>query len=284
MDPAHDDDAKQTENRNVGRLITILDVLAKGNRNGLRLVDVAEQAQLGRATTHRLLATLAARGLAEHDPDTGRYFIGMKMLGWAAAIKDRFIFARLAEPALERLCQATNDTAYLIGRIGDESVCLACHEGAYPIKVLSLATGDRRPLGIGAGSLAILAALPDDEFERIMVTQANARSAYPLDDMTLRRMVNAARHDGYAFNNLHLFPRMEAIVDMAGVAVPVRRSDGMPVAALHVTGVTARLAQPRRASIVSLLQDEARQLQEQLEPVIDELHWGGRSRSAPPSV
>jgi hypothetical protein len=37
----------------------------------------------------------------------------------------------------------------LVARTGDEAVCLECIEGSFPIKVLTLRAGDRRPLGIG---------------------------------------------------------------------------------------------------------------------------------------
>ena len=72
-------------------------------------------------------------------------------MAWATAAKHRFSFVRLAEPALERLAHRTQDTVYLVARVGDEIVCLDAREGSFPIKALTLNVGDRRPLGIGAG-------------------------------------------------------------------------------------------------------------------------------------
>lgn len=281
MEPTNDD-PKQSENRNIGRIITILDVLARGGASGHRLTDVVERAHLGKTTSHRLLAGLVSSGLVEQDEDSGRYFLGLKMLAWASAVKDRYGVVRLAEPALERICQTTHDTTYLVGRVGDEVVCLDCHEGSYPIKVLTLSVGDRRPLGIGAGSMSILAALPDEEVERVLTTQAEARAPFPFDELQLRAMFAATRRDGYAYNNVHLFRNMEEVTGMAGIGVAIRRRDGMPVAALHITSITSRLEPPRRENIVRILQEEARQLEAQFEPVLDEMNRGSRTRAVRP--
>jgi DNA-binding IclR family transcriptional regulator len=37
------------------------------------------------------------------------------------------------------------------------------HEGSFPIRTLVLDVGNRRPLGVGAGGLAILAAIGDEK-------------------------------------------------------------------------------------------------------------------------
>lgn len=256
-------------NRNVARILAILDALSHASSQGLRLADVVDATGLGKTTAHRILAGLLAGGLVEQDAETGRFFVGLKMLSWAAAARNRFGIARLAEPVLLRIAQGTRDTVYLVARVGDEAVCLDCREGNFPIKALTLDIGDRRPLGIGAGSLALLAFLPDPEVERIMATGAEARAAYPFGEARLREMIAATRRNGYAYNDVHLFEGMETITEMAGIGVPIRRSDGIPLAALHITAVTSRLAPPRRDGIVATLRRQAAQLETELRPVLD---------------
>ncbi len=280
MEPVADD--LKSENRNIGRIMVVLDALAKGGSMGLRLTDVVERTKMGKTTVHRLLAGLLANGLVEQDEDSSRFFIGLKMLALGAAVKERFGFVRMAEPALERICQTTHDTTYLVGRVQDDVVCLDCHEGYYPIKVLTLNVGDRRPLGIGAGSMAILAALPDEEVERVLLTQAQARAPFPFDELQLREMIAATRRNGYAYNNIHLFRNMEQVTGMAGIGVAIRRRDGLPVAALHITSITSRMDPPRRDSIVAILQEEARQLESLLEPVLDDISRSPRNRALRP--
>jgi DNA-binding IclR family transcriptional regulator len=262
-------DEKAGEHRTISRLFVVLDALAEAAATGLRLTDVVQATGLGKTTAYRILGGLVSQGLAEQDLETGRYFIGVKMLSWANAARERFSLVRLVEPTLARIARQTQDTVYLVVRTGDEIVCVACREGSFPIRVLTLNVGDRRPLGIGAGSLAVLATLPDDEIDRIFVANAEAMSAYPFDEVRLRDMIAAARQNGYAYNNIHVLPGLENVTEMAGIGVPIRKANGTPVAALHLTGITSRLDPPRRDNLVSTLRQEARQIEAQLEPLLE---------------
>jgi DNA-binding IclR family transcriptional regulator len=271
--------------QNIARAASILSALAEGSAAGLRVVDVIRATGLGKASAHRALAGLVAHGLAEQDPATGRFFLGMDLLRWAVSAADRFDLPRLVEPALARLCELTQDTVYLTARTGDEAVCVYRREGAFPVKVLTLDVGDRRPLGVGTGSLALLAFLPDAEVARIMKEQARARAPYNFDDATLRRLIAEARRGGYAFNDIHIRPNMAAIQGMSGIALPIRRPDGTPICAVSVVAITARMRPPRRESIVASLREEVQRLEAELQPVLAQARvalgpYTGAGRSA----
>jgi DNA-binding IclR family transcriptional regulator len=276
--------APEVEHRNIARILDVLDALTRASSRGLRLTDVAEATGLGKSSAHRILSGMTAGGLVEQDAENARFFVGLKMLAWAHAARERFAFARVAGPAIERLAQQTQDTVYLQARTGDEIVCIDRREGSFPIKVLTLSIGDRRPLGIGAGSLAILAALPDDEVERIMATQVQARSHFQIDDIMLRNMIVTTRRNGYAHNNIHVLPGFENATGMVGIGVPIRRGDGMPVAALNVTAVAARMKPPRRDTVVASMRQEVAMLESQLRPLLDAAGVPERLRAAGASV
>ncbi|MFM9846475.1 MAG: IclR family transcriptional regulator C-terminal domain-containing protein [Hyphomicrobiaceae bacterium] len=87
--------------------------------------------------------------------------------------------------------------------------------------------------------------------------------------MQLRRMLATTRRNGYAYNDVHLFKGMEKMTDMAAIAMPICCSDGTAVAALHLTAITQRLKSPRRSSVVSLLQREAREIEKKFRPILD---------------
>lgn len=264
----HDED-RSAEHRNVGRLLAVLDALSTASAAGLRLTDVVEATGIGKTTAHRILAGLTGQGLADQDEETNRFFIGLKMLRWANAARERFSLSRLVEPALTRIARQTQDTIYLVVRTGDEIVCLDYREGSFPVRVLTLMVGDRRPLGIGAGSLAILAALPDAEVDRLFISNADAIARFPFDEVRLRKMVAFARQHGYAYNDIHVFQGMENLTEMAGIGVPICKGDGTPVAALHLTGITSRLAPPRRDNLVAILRHEAAAIEAEFEPLLD---------------
>jgi DNA-binding IclR family transcriptional regulator len=256
------------QHQNVARASRVLSALAEGCASGLRLVDVMQMTGLGRASAHRVLSGLVAHGLAEHDRRASRYFLGTVFLQWVVTARERFDLSRLIEPALVRLCDKTQDTVYLTSRAGDEAVCVYRREGAFPIKALTLDVGDRRPLGVGTGSLALLAFLPDPEIERLLQEQKDARAPYMFDLRTLRRLIAEARTNDYAFNDIHILPSMSAIQGMSGIALPVRRSDGTPICAISVVAITGRMRPPRRDDIVAMMRKEIGRIETELQPLL----------------
>jgi DNA-binding IclR family transcriptional regulator len=252
--------------------VQVLEVIGEATTSGARLSDVMRATGLGRATTHRFLKSLADQGLIEGDPDTGRYFLGMKLLMLSGAASNRFGLARRAAPALQRLAERTGDTIYLSIRIGEAAICLDRVEGAFPIRTLTLKIGDRRPLGVGAGSMALLAFQPQPEIERIVSQQAGAAAVFGFDQATLLSLAEATRAQGYAFNDGRIIPGMSAI------GVPIVGRSGTPVAALSVAAITSRMELPRRSNIVTWLHEEARSIERELGPILD--HAAGPARAA----
>jgi DNA-binding IclR family transcriptional regulator len=256
------DSAEKGLYQNIGRATMVLTALAANSAEGMRLTDVVTATALGKATVHRVLSGLVAHGLVDQDKATGRFFLSLKMISWAMAAGDRFGLARLASNALARLSQRTQDTIYLSLRSGDEAVCIERREGSFPIKTLTLRVGDRRPLGVGAGSLAMLAFLPDEEVDRIITAQSAEMARYGIDEMTLRDMISSARQAGYALNDERLIPGMSA------VGMPIRRPNGQPFAAVSVAAISSRLQLPRRDNIAASLKQEAEQIEADLKPIL----------------
>jgi DNA-binding IclR family transcriptional regulator len=258
--------------QSIARPAAVLEALAASSSNGLRMTDVMRVTGLGKATVHRLLAGLTSARLVDQDPDSSRFFVGMRILSWAVSAGERFGLARLAEAALGRLADSTLDTIYLTVRSGDEALCLNRREGGHPIKTLTLKIGDRRPLGVSGGGLALLAFLPDAEIDGILKQQAAAGAALPFDHATLRKMISETRQSGFAWYDVPVLHGTEVVTGMAALAVPIRRPDSRPIAALSVAAITSRLQGQRRRTIVTQLQEEARRIEGALEPVLESAH------------
>ncbi|MGE0716775.1 MAG: IclR family transcriptional regulator [Alphaproteobacteria bacterium] len=257
-------DQEKGLHQNIARATAVLSALADAADQGLRAADVARVAGFGKATTHRLLAGLAAHGLIEQDEATGRFFIGLRILSWAAAAGSRFGLAQIAAAGLRRLTDLSRDTVYLHLRSGDEAVCLERLEGSFPIKTLTLDVGDRRPLGIGTGSLAILAALSDQEAERILVEREGDRAPFPFPTPRLREMIAVTRRSGFAFNDVHVIEGDQVIHDMAAVALPIHEPGGGAVAAISIAAITSRLPHARQQTLLTAMRREVQDIERQL--------------------
>lgn len=251
---------QETAVKTVDRVATILRLLSQAGEGGHRLSDIAERAGLGKTTAHRLLGALVQVGLANQDLKSKRYTLGSAAaaLGRAASLHQVDILIR---PVLRRLARETEDTVFASVREGLAAVCIGREAGSFPIRTLTLDEGDRRPLGVGAGSLALLAFLPDGEIDTII--DRNRRWLQDYSSFTpevLRSLVARTRETGFALNEGRIVPAMQAI------GVPVLAQDGRPAAALSLAAIRDRMGPDRLPDLVKRLREEADALAESLEP------------------
>ncbi|MDX2205321.1 MAG: IclR family transcriptional regulator [Hyphomicrobiaceae bacterium] len=236
--------------QSVARIDLVMGVLAANAEHGVRLMDVCRETGLSKTAAHRLLHGLAAYRLADFDERSSRYFVGYKIFGWASGAGNRFGLLRMAGPSLARLADRFGDAVYLLVRNGDEAVCVELVAGAFPIKTLALRVGDRRPLGIGAGALAMLSALSDPVVERILKDGAKNRASFAISDLDLRSLIRKTRSQGYALVD------GAVIRGIATLGLPLLLDDGAPIAAISLSTTQDRLRPPRRQEIADAIRAE----------------------------
>ena len=236
--------------KTIDRAAAILRCLAKGPEEGSRLSDIAAGSGLGKTTTHRLLAALVSVGFVDRG-ESRLYRLGYALYTLGSNAR-RFDIAELARPSLLRLAAETGDTVFLSVRDGDEALCLARCTGDFPIRTLTLNIGDRRPLGVGAGSLALLSFLDPREAERVIAANEAARSAYPaFNSENLKKLVQESTQQGFAFNDGRI------VSEMAAVAVPVFGAGEAVTAALSIAAIRQRMTAERVRSLITSLKREA---------------------------
>jgi DNA-binding IclR family transcriptional regulator len=241
------------------RSIGILRALAAADRAELRLSDVARAVHLSKATTSRILAALCEHGLVEGPGETKTFHLGPELafLGWSAA--HTFPLARLARPVLGNLAEITGDTAFLAVRSGTETICAERVSGSYPVKVFTMEVGSRRPLGIGSGGMALLAALPDREINQILKTNAQKLLRYKAMRLArIRREIAQTRARDYSFADGHV------VKEVAGVAVAIRDPRGNPFAAVSVATLSSRFEDGRLTALIRVTQAAAREIERAL--------------------
>jgi DNA-binding IclR family transcriptional regulator len=237
--------------QSLDRALRLLEHVVDHARAGIALPALSGASGLTKPTAHRLLSGLRNAGLVDYDAATRLFSPSFKLyrMGLAAAV--RFNVAELAAPAMERLAAATGDTVYLSVRSGDHAVCVARRVGAFPIKTLTLEVGDARPLGLGAGSLALLAALDDGERDDVLARvrgELERHAKFTLPDV--RGYCAEARRAGYTINDGMMLPEMGA------VGMVIRDAHGRACGALSIAAIRSRIQPPRRRLLIKLLRDE----------------------------
>lgn len=231
----------------------MLRIVASRGKGGMRIGEITATSGLPQSTCFRLLHRLEAEGLLARDPYTRKYYLGPLLHELGLLARPRYQLSQLCDAALHKLAEVTQDTLYLSERSGLEAVCTHRALGDYPIKSLALDVGIRRPLGVGAGGLAILCALPPEEAEAIIEANGTRYEKYGFVSAAyLREAVRVGRETGYAFLDSVVTPGTAAI----GMAFPPDN----PIAAISVAAISGRLELYRREEIARLLRSQIRTL------------------------
>ncbi|ORC57960.1 IclR family transcriptional regulator [Pseudomonas floridensis] len=245
----------------VSRLFAVLRCLGECDEGGERVTQLAQRIGLSQPTTHRLLRSLMDEGMVEQDALSKRYRLSIEFFALAARAGNTGNLRDVVRPSMLRLSASLGDSLFLLARSGFDAICLDRSEGPYPIRTFTGDIGGRVALGVGQGSLAILAFLPEDERETVIAYNLPRLKDFHLyDEVFLRSEVENVRRLGYAARNTGALP------GMAGLAVPILDRNGRAVAALSVATITDRLGPDRLTTVVEMLKREATTISARINP------------------
>ncbi|MBV8649991.1 MAG: helix-turn-helix domain-containing protein, partial [Alphaproteobacteria bacterium] len=234
----------------IRRAFQLLRGVVDAGASGGRLSDLAVMSKLNTATAHRILGALAREGLIAQDSATRRYRLSAEFFRLAEAAREIDLRGAL-HPILERTVEKFHDSVYLSVQSGKEVVCIDSVMGRTQIRVVPFDIGSRRPLGIGAAGLAVLAAEPPERAEAIMREHAPHYAKFGQKVTAIRRMVEDCRRLGYSYNPGHF------VKGVSGLGVPAYDSRGRLIGVINLTAISERLtAAARRREIVAFLRKE----------------------------
>jgi IclR family acetate operon transcriptional repressor len=225
------------------RAVAILDALAAAGEVGTN--ELGRLTGLPASTVSRQLGTLAATGLVEQDPASGRYLLGIKVVRLANAVLARLDVRRVARPHLEDLVRITGETATLHIPGEDDAVTVDVVPSAHFIQHV---TQLGRPSIAHASSAGkVMLAFTDRPLPR-----GPLRAYTPMTITSrpaLAEEVERVRRQGYA----EAFEEREP--GLAAVAAPVRSSTGALAAIVALQGPTSRFGKAKaRAAVPRLLE------------------------------
>jgi IclR family acetate operon transcriptional repressor len=223
------------------RAVAILDALAEGGELGT--TDLARRTEITASTVSRQLGTLVRLGLVEHIPSTGRYRLGIRVLGLANAVLGRLNLRDLARPHLEELVHAVGETATLsIPGDGDAITVDFVPTDRYLQGVTRLG---RPSVGHASSAGKVLLAFGDVPLPRGRLMAYTPRTI--TDAAALAAEVARVRSDGFA----------EAVeereVGLSAIAAPVWGAGRTLAAIVALQGPSSRFDDEARRTAVPLL-------------------------------
>lgn len=229
------------------RTINLLRLISSHGDRGLPLLEIIRRSGLTRPTVHRMIQALEQEGFVFQDKSTGFYQLGPELFLMGLASAEYNSLRHEIQTTLADLVRASEDTALFTVRRGDHAIFVAREEGTYPVRTYIAGVGTRRPLGVGAASMAILATLDNAEIDEVLARTAEERrlehSGFTAD---IHQLVAETRQQGYAINPGWEFSESWAI------ALPVLDQYGRCHGSMTLAGVRSRI-DPRRDEIVEIL-------------------------------
>ena len=244
--------ASVAASQTLDRAVQVLQLVAGSRAAGIGLSELVKRTGLTKPTTRRLLLALIDNGLVEQNDEDRRYYAGAETYALGMLASERFSIHRLAAESLVSIAARSGDAALLSVRRGYETVCLGREEGTYPLRSHVLKPGDRHPLGVGAGGLALLSIMPDEEVDQVLAFNAERFAAhYPaLSPELLKRQVRETRERGYSINPGLIVKGSYAV----GVAIQDPLSGAS--AALAIAGVESRFTEAHIQELATILLGE----------------------------
>ncbi len=261
MDNGQPSTSDLSGSQSVDRALRLLALIGRGPERGVPLSGIVEESGLNKPTARRLLLALKRAGLVEQETETRRYHLGEEAYVLGTLASRRHGLLELSMESLRNLSEMTMDTAFVSVRRENYAVCLHRQEGTYPVRTHALQTGYQHPLGIGAGSLAILATLKDDEIERILAANQKVISVqYPAYSAEqIWEDIIETREHSYSVNPGRL------VASSWGVGVAILFPDGRVAGALSIAAIDSRVTVERQPELARHLKHEVKCIETKLQ-------------------
>lgn len=237
---------KEARIQSVGRAAALLDVLGSGD--WIALKDLATRIGVAKTTAFNLIGALVDVGLAEHDPTTGMYRLGLLHLVYGRAVERRLDLVAAIRPFLVRLCAETRETVNLALPCPTDAIIVESLESNQSLRV-SAYTGTRAGYHATACGRALIA-WRDEAFRQAIFDLGPLKSSTPhttTDLASLNVLLDRCREQGWTSEI------DESEVGSACVAAPIFFGAGQPIASVSVAGPSARFDSATIRDIGTLL-------------------------------
>lgn len=237
----------------VGKSFLVIEALVAAH-GPVRLSTLADQLDLQKSTTHRVLNDLIELGYVVQDGESGMYRPSLRMWELGQTVVADLPIKQVAANSLFQLHANTGETVSLIIRSGDDALYLDKIISPRPVR-FTTRVGSRVPLPIPAGGKAILAFSPDgDEVVRELADKRDPH--YPIEVDKVLRSLDRTRGSGYAMSSARQGAR--------SIAAAVLDRNRKPVGALSVSAPTERLDRSAQDAVIAEVVVTATHLSESL--------------------
>jgi DNA-binding IclR family transcriptional regulator len=260
----NDEAAAGARTQVVERAARMLAALSAYGPDGGRLMDVARDSGIARATVHRILQDLIAVDYVRQLPDK-RYGLGRGLFALSLSVPSPIHEFAAIEQAAQELSDTCGDTVYVAIRQFNSVHYLVRTSGRFPIRTHSVNVGDTMPLTSSYSGLVLLAGM-DRRAQEVILDRLSTDSTSEWwtgnaeeHEAELRRSLTQIERDGYVYGPDVVMP------GVAGVAMAVPSKTQQPYMTVSISAVESRLPPERIEELLPMLTAAARRISEVIE-------------------
>jgi DNA-binding IclR family transcriptional regulator len=241
----------------VGKAISLLELFSIDTPE-LGLTDVARRSGYDKATTRRLLVSLADHGFIEQDPVARLYRLGPGLTRLARIREARFPFLQTSLPYIRELAVSTAETVHL-SEASNGSLLTVYVEHPARANRVNVNLGELLPLHSTASGIAFLAHARELVRRSALAQPLAAFTAHTVTDPALlQAQVKAASGRGYSVSD-------QGYEDgVASVAAAILGADGHAIGTLAVAAPLVRTDSATSAERGEAVAAAAREITEKL--------------------
>jgi len=248
----------------VDRALAVLELLGQ-SQGGFSVSEISRKLTLPKSSAHLLIGTLERRGYLQKNAVNGKYCFGLKLVTLSRTALENLDLRGRAKPALQSLMRKTGLTVHMAILERNEAVVIEKIEcrGALP---LATWVGRRLDVNCSGVGKALIAFLPDDEFDLQFRTKALARHNENTTVSTnkLKRELERVRSLGYALDD------EEDEIGFRCIGAPIFTYTRRVVAAISVAGTVAQISDDNLEQLATIVKHTAAEISSQLGYVQEE--------------
>lgn len=239
--------------QSVAKALRLLDLLMEAHQP-LTLAALSERTGWPKSTIHGLLSTMRESAVVDQQSD-GRYCLGVRLFEYGCAVGASWSVSDLAKPHLQHLSSVTGQSVFLSMLNRSEVITIEQVQSRAGLRVVS-EVGTRLPLHCTSQGKVFLAAMSDDEAQRVL----SRRALEPYTPNTLvawerfAQTLGDVRRQGYAVED------GEYKYGLCSCSAPVRDRTGAIRYAVGIVGMFDSARSPAFQRDVELTRAAAAQI------------------------
>jgi DNA-binding IclR family transcriptional regulator len=194
----------------IRRAAAFLREVASFHGPGVDLYRLSRSLDLSRSTAYRMLSALTEEGFLVKEGSN--YSLGPTIAELGLFDISLREVTSITRPILHALATELQGYAVLNLRRCNEAICIDCCDRiGPPSPKRPLATGKRRPLGVGAASISLLTKLSQNEVAKVVELNSDRYERFHLDTKQVLEATKRAKSAGYAMSAGLLLPTYRII-------------------------------------------------------------------------